>query len=130
MTYKYNQAECNHQGKWDDAMFGKTCLDCGFNTLANDHGMYGPPMSNPKTCQFCKHWRSAGTGFAQNQPSDICSNPKIAQNFHGMMDEHDTVQYLTPIDGISCNSATTYPEPEQFIRTGREFGCIHFSPIN
>lgn len=48
-TYKYNQAECNHQGKWDDAMFGKTCLDCGFNTLANDHGMYGPPLNKPKS---------------------------------------------------------------------------------
>ena len=46
-TYKYNQAECNHQGNWDNAMFGSTCLDCGFSTIANYFGMYGPPLEKP-----------------------------------------------------------------------------------
>jgi hypothetical protein len=44
-TYKYNQAECTHQGKWDENMLGRTCLDCGFDTLCNDNGMYGEPIT-------------------------------------------------------------------------------------
>lgn len=38
--YKYNMAECCHAGLWQEDMFGRTCLDCGFNTLHNDFGMY------------------------------------------------------------------------------------------
>lgn len=38
--YKYNMAECTHNGLWQEDMHGKTCLDCGFNTLHNDYGMY------------------------------------------------------------------------------------------
>jgi hypothetical protein len=33
-------AECTHSGKWQEDILGKTCLDCGFNTLHNDYGMY------------------------------------------------------------------------------------------
>lgn len=40
-TYKYNMAECCHAGEWQNDMFGRTCQDCGFNTLSNDYGMYG-----------------------------------------------------------------------------------------
>lgn len=41
--YKYNMAECCHAGLWQDDMFGRTCLDCGFNTFHNDFGMYDKP---------------------------------------------------------------------------------------
>lgn len=91
-----------------------------------------------KTCQFCKHWRSAGTGFANTEIADICNNPKISSNFHAkkeyenLVSKHPVSKFttLTPIDGISCNGYATYPEPEQYVKTGRDFGCILFEKTN
>jgi hypothetical protein len=89
-----------------------------------------------KTCQFCISWRSAGTGYAANQPADICQNPKISSNFHArrvyenlvVVHPKDNLVNLTPIDGVSCNGYNTFPEPEQYVKTGRDFGCILFKP--
>ncbi len=78
------------------------------------------------TCGSCVHWDRHS--FRDKPDNAVCGNEKMYSNVHAVRTNEGgsvVITETTPIDGVSINAMGTPDDRLNFLKTGKDFGCIH-----